>query len=296
MESRLPRFGLVVVIALVALRLTVGWHFFKEGAKKFTGGEFSSNRFLQAAKGPLAPSFHALIPDYKGHRRLSRDRILTSWIAHRKIVAGQLGFDDAQNAQADEILAEYKKQLSRFFYAYQEDIKEYFLEWERLEQARAEPEADGLRFRQQWINEQQSRLFARPAGWYAELEMLSGQFEQSLLDVAGSDRAVASVSPIPDPSSSWVDAMVKYSVLGIGILMILGLLTRLACIAGAGFLATVLTSQPFWVHGAQLDYSYYQAVELVACLFLAAIGAGRIAGLDFFLQPMWARCCSKKKP
>ncbi len=50
--------SLVGVIALVALRIVVGWHFFMEGSTKVREGGFTSVGFLTAAKGPLAPQFH----------------------------------------------------------------------------------------------------------------------------------------------------------------------------------------------------------------------------------------------
>jgi uncharacterized membrane protein YphA (DoxX/SURF4 family) len=51
-------FGLV---ALLALRVSVGWHFYKEGAKKLNSTEtFSSAGFMRQATGPLAESFHNL--------------------------------------------------------------------------------------------------------------------------------------------------------------------------------------------------------------------------------------------
>jgi len=36
------------VISLVALRLGVGWHFFKEGAAKFDGDRFTAKYFLES--------------------------------------------------------------------------------------------------------------------------------------------------------------------------------------------------------------------------------------------------------
>ncbi len=52
-------------IAIMLLRVTVGFHFFKEGTDKIQNG-FTAEYFLKAAKGPLAPQFHALVDDYDG--------------------------------------------------------------------------------------------------------------------------------------------------------------------------------------------------------------------------------------
>lgn len=73
----------------------------------------------------------------------------------------------------------------------------------------------------------------------------------------------------------------------IGVLLILGLFTRPAAIAAAVFLLSVILMQPPWIDGTVP--TYYQAVELFALLVLAAVGAGRYAGLDFFLRALYYR-------
>jgi hypothetical protein len=39
--------------------------------------------------------------------------------------------------------------------------------------------------------------------------------------------------------------------------------------------------------------TYYQVIEMFAMLVLAAFGAGRFAGLDFFFEWLWLRCCKR---
>ena len=56
---------------LVALRLVIGWHFYKEGTKKLADpDQFSSAPFLLQAKGPLAPLYHDRVPDFHGWQTL----------------------------------------------------------------------------------------------------------------------------------------------------------------------------------------------------------------------------------
>ena len=71
----------------------------------------------------------------------------------------------------------------------------------------------------------------------------------------------------------WFDTIV-------GVLLILGLFTRLASGAAAAFLLSVILTQPPWIPGTTPTYLY--AIELAACLVLFATCAGRIGGLDFF--------------
>jgi uncharacterized membrane protein YphA (DoxX/SURF4 family) len=53
-----------VFLSLVALRLIVGFHFFTEGKSKIDQGDWSAAPFFAAAKGPMAPYFHSLMPDW----------------------------------------------------------------------------------------------------------------------------------------------------------------------------------------------------------------------------------------
>ncbi len=74
----------------------------------------------------------------------------------------------------------------------------------------------------------------------------------------------------------------------------LGLFTRLACVAGALFLLSVVMMQPFWVSDALPTYNQY--VEMVALLALATTPVGRWAGLDYFLHRLVAGNETKGRP
>ena len=67
------RFQLVLAFAaLLILRLTVGYHFFKEGTSKLKQYKgFDASGFLSSAKGPFASQFHAMVDDFDGKERLS---------------------------------------------------------------------------------------------------------------------------------------------------------------------------------------------------------------------------------
>lgn len=58
------------MLALVLLRLAVGWHFLNEGLAKLGPSGFSAEPFLLQAKGPLAPYFHAEVPGFHRWREL----------------------------------------------------------------------------------------------------------------------------------------------------------------------------------------------------------------------------------
>jgi uncharacterized membrane protein YphA (DoxX/SURF4 family) len=82
-------------------------------------------------------------------------------------------------------------------------------------------------------------------------------------------------------------------ILGVGVLLLLGLFTRLACLAGALFLASVVMMQPFWVSDTAPTFN--QQVEMFALLTLATTPVGRWAGLDFFVHGLFSSWRSSKK-
>ena len=76
--------------------------------------------------------------------------------------------------------------------------------------------------------------------------------------------------------------------------LILGLFTRVVAVAAAAFLGSVIATQ--WPGAYDAAPVYYQSIEMLALLVLAAFGAGRYAGLDYFISccPCW-KCCGKKQ-
>jgi uncharacterized membrane protein YphA (DoxX/SURF4 family) len=92
--------------------------------------------------------------------------------------------------------------------------------------------------------------------------------------------------------SVFVDRWIPYFDLAVGVCLILGLMTRVAAIAGGLFLLSVCLSQWPWAEGAVPIY--YQAIEMLAMFLLAAIGAGQFAGIDFLISSVWNWCCPPK--
>ena len=59
----------ILFVSIVALRIAVGYHFFKEGTNKLKYG-FNAYGFLSGAKGPLAPAFKGMLDDNSGMKKL----------------------------------------------------------------------------------------------------------------------------------------------------------------------------------------------------------------------------------
>lgn len=290
--------GAATVVMLVVLRLCIGWHFFAEGVKHYADPNWTSEATLRSAKGPLAPLYHSYVDDFHGFERLVHndeaqtpdhaikawlDEIQADWDEYRQRFAVHLGLDDAQQKRAAAVLHDYQAELRAWASANKEDLATHVHEWRRKETTQAAPAAE-MPFQRKRMAEKQAMLAGEASGWKAELTGLERKFQQALEDAVGADQ------PMPRAPSpiKIVDTTMTYGILAIGLLLLLGLFTRVTCVAGAVFLLSVVMMQPFWVSEALPTFNQY--VEMLALLTLATTQVGRWAGLDYFL----CQCCSSK--
>ena len=123
--ARLSFFGMV---AIVLLRVGVGWHFYMEGATKVRSGDFHSEGFLKGAEGPLASQFHGLIWDYNGTVRLDRDGLKKRFndaAAQAKEHFKANGPTDQAARQAPQIASSEK--IDETFAEGYDDIEKYWI-------------------------------------------------------------------------------------------------------------------------------------------------------------------------
>jgi len=312
------------VLALVLLRLLVGWHFFREGTQKVAYNPhisdlrmtFSAEGFLKNAKGPLADWYTSSVPDDHGWRDLlatPRDndlklkdkpsafgawseRIEADW---RKMVDGVKALpalSDEQKKQADEALQKRVKELSAYLAAESQAIIEYRHELHRLGKWRNAPETGSVPFVDERISTKAADTAKTPAPWVSQVQQFDADLRDELkglltkeqrelaLTKTGMDRALR------DPREKklqLVNVVVTVVTIGVGICLLLGLFTRTASIVGALFLLGVILSQPPWL--ADAAPTMPQIIEFAALLVLAGVGAGRWAGLDFFTYSLFNR-------
>ena len=273
----------------------MGWHFFKEGASKFQGNGFTSVGFLQSAKGPFADFYKSMVPDGEGRERLDHKQTRDFWNQYRSEVVSHYGFDDdeKQKKKAEEVGALFEERLKVFHREHGVDIREYLLECDRLQEAKADKIKD-VDFARTWIASKEVELRRKAKPWLDDIELMGQQLESSLRKIATKEQRAKGSCEITDRSAMWVDTVVKYVIIGIGVLLILGLFTRLASVAGMLFLMSVMSTQPPWVAGSETGYVYYQMVEVSAFLVLIAFSAGRFAGLDYVIYALRLRCCPPK--
>jgi uncharacterized membrane protein YphA (DoxX/SURF4 family) len=290
------RYGTVAVVALVALRLAIGWHFYREGADKLIDGHFTSVGFFKTAKGPLAPMYRYFIWDRDGRARLDKDGTLDAWTQYRQQVVKHYAFDADQQQQAEKVLCYRSDQLKVFFEENKEDVEKYFRGLERRDQNRRDQARRGVEsLRGQ--SEQIEKDLAKDVGpWLSAMEQMWKGYEEDLNNLATPEQATRGWLKLGKPGrhfldNNFIDPIIPYFDLLVGVCLILGLGTRVMALAGAGFLASIVGTQ--WPGAPGAIDTYYQVIEMFAMLVLAVFGAGRFAGLDFFLERLWPRCCKR---
>ncbi len=277
---------MLVIIALVALRLAVGWHFFVEGAKKFTDPDFSAASFLRIAKGPMADFYMGMIPDPYGEQRLSREELQEDLSEYREKVLGRYDVDEETQEKAEKLTEEYMDRFDAFYAENQEDIEKFFIRLEHWKEAKGR-QLRFVPFRHDWIQKEGMELRTMAAPWLQTVRQLREDYREDLLELVLPEgkEITSDVMPMPKVTAMpVVDSMVKWTVILVGIGLLLGLFTRLWCFIGVGFLLSVITSQWPGAMGADMNFIYYQVVEIFALGVLFFTAAGRYAGLDFFVH------------
>ena len=260
--------GMATVVMLVVLRLTIGWHFFSEGVKHYVDPHWTSEPVLKASKGPLAPNFHAYLPDFHGFDELLHggpvqdeshaleawtSRVQEDWEQARQAFVRHFGMSEEQQARTVKTLKEYQARLRDWAAANREDLINHIHQWQRMASTRDSRPAT-CRFKRLAWSQKQATLAGEASSWLAEVKGLErGFFDDLETGLSDDQRARPAFAERPLPIER-VDRTYDLCYSGIGLLLILGLFTRLACLAGAAFLLSVVMMQPFWVSDAAPTY------------------------------------------
>jgi len=298
--------GVVAVTTLVMLRISVGWHFYTEGVDKQNTDGWTATPFFANARGPLAPTFRQLVWDHDGAFRLNQDRMQYYLALYREQVASHFGFDEDQKARAQLNYSEAVAQYDWVLDQNAADLEQYQLGRERVQNllsgssdgdAIEKRTRDGVASlggqRETIIREWNEK--AAPA--YAQIETLWKSYA-AVQNAVATDEQMQQHGPYPllKPrtgvvDTSVIDRIVPWFDTAIGLCLLVGLFTPLAGLAAAGFLISVFLSQLPPASGP--NSTYFQLAEGMACLVLAATGAGRFAGVDYFFHLICRKVWSK---
>jgi uncharacterized membrane protein YphA (DoxX/SURF4 family) len=307
-------------LAIVALRFVVGAHFFHEGYTKWRDPKPFSAPVFAAAKGPFADYYHGLVWDADGLSRLDEATTFRIWgvsfpekkdkpeftgggyLAH---ATRHFGFgEDEANKAAGMVMTrvgQYRAALEQW----EPEIREYHYGLERREDNAADPSRK-LASLKKHDARIATELTPKRMPWQSEIDKIWLGLEHDINDLAdrthvggNSDRRLSSrgyLKLTERPGQGWfdtsmLDRYVPYFDMTIGVLLVLGLLTRVAGSLAAAFLATIIVSQ--WPFSPDSIPTGYQQVEMCSLLVLATIGAGKYGGLDAFLCGCCSWCCRK---
>jgi uncharacterized membrane protein YphA (DoxX/SURF4 family) len=226
------------------------------------------------------------------------DKTRNVWDLHRERVINHYGFDDGQKKKANRVYESYARQLKWFFDQNRDEIETYFAGLKRREDARRDParkEVDSLRDQTKlWVGE----MYAKRGPWLAAVDGMWRGYEEDLNAIATPEQRERGQRRLAKPGrklldSVFMDRVVPWFDLAVGALLIAGLFTRVASLAGAGFLCTIIATQ--WPGSPDAASTIYQIIEVLSMLVLAAVGAGRFAGLDCILHHACTRYCPRRK-
>jgi uncharacterized membrane protein YphA (DoxX/SURF4 family) len=264
--------------------------------------EYAARR-KQAEEKDETPPF-----EFSPHLSYSKwaTRIAEDWQAMVDGVKAIDGMSEQQQAAADEALVFRRQQLSDYLAGEATAIQEYKHELWRLAEMEAAGGAQGVPFEQERIAEKKAETTAATAPWLAQVRSIERALQKDLRNILNAEQVEdATVNDAYDSlladkqgrNLHRMNVAITALIIGVGACLMLGLFTRLAAVGGLLFLCSVIAAQPPWVAApaGPIDPFLYQLVEIAGLLVLFASGAGRWAGLDYFLRALTGRCCGRKE-
>ena len=203
-----------------------------------------------------------------------------------------------QPQRLQDILEEHKIQLEDWVAANEIELVSHFSTSERLDGFQRDGEnkqlaalyVDSLRDQ---VDSIRGDRYKKLLGWTSEVTGIWDSYENQVNGLAVYKQAEKAPLKIHRPFDQkysfikWVDAVIPWFDTIVGGLLIVGLFSRLACLAAGSFLFSVVMTQPPWIPGTTPTYFY--VIELVALLVIATTCAGRFGGLDYFVSLLKAK-------
>jgi uncharacterized membrane protein YphA (DoxX/SURF4 family) len=275
--------------------MAIGWHFYYEASKKIesvgTEKPFSAEGYLRGAVGPLAPTFREMIPDADSRDLLEYEKLAAAWDREIGRIGEHFQFDADQKAEAAKMLEESKK-TARTWFDERENRRKldgYFRDVEAAYPAG--PPKMLMAHEEELLTKKRKELEATRKELVGTVDGWGDELVAGVMGLATTDQLGVSGEFRPTPGAvDGLNKLVMYGMLACGLCMMLGLLTPLAALGTAGFLAMFYLSVPPWPGlpvppNAEGNYLYVNKnlIELIACLAIAALPTGRWIGVDALL-------------
>ena len=207
---------------------------------------------------------------------------------------------------AERTYNDFRKQLDEYLKDNLDGIAAHFDALDRFENDPERSQTAPFQKQRRWDRMMELRREADK--WIKDIEGQEQAYVNSLwglLDEQQKERGqpTASWNPFRWERMEQINFAVTFGLTAIGVCLMLGFCTPLAALGGAAFMCFVVMTQPGFPgvyppdspivgHALLVNKDF---VEMLALLVVAATGAGRWAGLDFFCR-RWisARRCRRK--
>lgn len=311
------------VAALVVLRVAIGWHFLYEGVWKVESGSFSATPYLTGATGPLSNVFRGMVFDADGLERMANEHdVLYRRIDERTArIIKSFHFDERQQTLLKRFAEQCKHDKDGDSVDavianedYQRELKNYRDLLDKLYALQAKPGKTA--FEEERLKDAYSKRTQARVALLAKVEAPINRIDPhgSMQVTPTADEKPADVEfrftseqlrrgtiAPPRSQTALIDSMVMWGLTIVGVCLMLGLFTRLACLGAAGFLLMFYLAAPPWPGVLELgpsDGGHYlfvnkNMVELLAVLALATTGVGRWFGLDAFVHAIVGKSKAK---
>ncbi len=309
------------IVLLVILRICIGWHFFIEGVYKLCQPDWRATGYLVASAGPFREYFRMFVKDVDGREALAINdpgireggeldgpkAAALSQALHESLTAKLdktceevikfYSLDNDQKKELEKLKEGRKAELGllsrdKDFIAQVWDYKVLLDEISRQEKV---ADATILTYERERLQD----MYRRKARIRADLISRADKSITSLPAAVYKARDVETKKPLLTESqlrkgfmktdfspSRFSDISNMYALTAVGVCLILGLFTRLACLGAAGLLAMYYFAMPPLpgVPEGPSEGHYLvinkNLIELVTVLMLATTRVGRWGGLD----------------
>jgi uncharacterized membrane protein YphA (DoxX/SURF4 family) len=271
-----------------------------EGLWKYHHASFSAEPFLRQARGPFASWYRGLVPDYFGQERLNLKAMTERWQRYQNQFAEHYRFDEKQRAAADVQRGLAVRQLQGILMTDDQPavLKPEIVEYHRkLAAWRAAERASATRdipYQQQRHYEALNELQRLAAPYLAEVDKIDARYRDELNQLATPQQVSTAGQFVGTLTTlDYLEELTTYSLMAIGLCLMVGLLTRIASLGGAVFMLTaVVLPQIDWPPSypplpPSAGHSLFvtkEVIEMLALLALAATPVGRWGGLDYILH------------
>lgn len=302
------RLTIMTLLMLVLLRTAIGWNFLYEGIVKIQSrragiNPWTSAWYLRAATGPFASDFKQIAdPDPFQLKAVNPRHIKAGWQEDVERFIEHYNLDSAQAQVVEASLEEAIRAVDAHFgdKANWEQVQIYRQEVADWKEAASQDllthQRNELQLRREELNEMRDKIAA-------PVEEMDSRLRNQMKSILSAEQAALGPPPEPIDMLEVVDQITMWGLALVGLLMLLGLFSRLAALGAAGFLTLFYIAMPPWpgLPPPPIGEGNYlivnkNLVELLACLVLVMVPTGKWLGLDAVVGKLLRRRKAKAQP